>query len=464
MVTRVSQKRQSTLLDSGFGLKLHRAEGNGPEITKAKANGKTHAAESAVQKQPGLALGVKREGNCAGGKSAESKVSKALVEKDNDANKLGTPPVKREDWFSALFGFSEVAGYAESKRWLRIWPALRPGEPQILESLLTGEKFGCGCFEAPTLAELRSIGRNLKLPGRLRVTNELGDVGAKHALRENRHAVFQAASQFNCLEFVGPSVRPEDGVACYAMDRTQGPCCAIACGAGTVFRNYFVPLDAHGRMAANEGSVAQRGQTEKLQLLNLADLGTLLTKGAPQSTLFEVKGGYTLAGKPQLTRFNEALRQLKDLDTARSQIRIGVHRDVQVTSARWGREQLRDAEQTVTQVYGSACSVAYNQRSNPSDWASFGTLVLEASYEATLWAAVLSAARHKTEGSRRIFLTCLGGGVFGNRMEWIEAAMDRAFTLFREYDLDVRIVTYGGNIDPRLRALEAKFGGKRKFP
>ncbi len=52
-------------------------------------------------------------------------------------------------------------------------------------------------------------------------------------------AVFQVASQFNCLEMVGPKVRPEDGISRYAADATQGPACALACPAATVFRNYF---------------------------------------------------------------------------------------------------------------------------------------------------------------------------------------------------------------------------------
>ena len=38
--------------------------------------------------------------------------------------------------------------------------------------------------------------------------------------------MFQAASQFNCLEFAGPEELPEDGVTQYDDDPTQGPACA----------------------------------------------------------------------------------------------------------------------------------------------------------------------------------------------------------------------------------------------
>ena len=44
------------------------------------------------------------------------------------------------------------------------------------------------------------------------------------------------ASQFNLLEMTGPEITPEDGVTRYAHDRTQGPACAIAAGAATVYR------------------------------------------------------------------------------------------------------------------------------------------------------------------------------------------------------------------------------------
>ena len=45
----------------------------------------------------------------------------------------------------------------------------------------------------------------------------------------------QVASQFNCLEMIGPRVRPEDGITCYASDPTQvhtangSPLCTSRC-------------------------------------------------------------------------------------------------------------------------------------------------------------------------------------------------------------------------------------------
>ncbi|WP_291690977.1 hypothetical protein [Bradyrhizobium sp.] len=66
-------------------------------------------------------------------------------------------------------------------------------------------------------------------------------------------------------------------------------------------------------------------------------------------------------------------------------------------------------------------------------------LVLEAAYEATLWAAVLNAQR----GSNIVLLTSLGGGAFGNDESWIEDGLHRALKLAAGFDLDVKLVSHG---------------------
>merc|ERR1712008_78720 len=128
--------------------------------------------------------------------------------------------------------------------------------------------------------------------------------------------------------------------------------------------------------------------------------------------------------------------------SCQQELRIGIHEDVQVTASGWGRCQQRDSDHTVTQVFGSACSIAF------------------ASYEATLWAGLLTAMHHDGRaGSRRVFLTCLGGGVFGNPMSWISEAMQAALEKFARVNLEVFIVTYSGPIPDALEDLERRFGG-----
>ena len=53
---------------------------------------------------------------------------------------------------------------------------------------------------------------------------------------------------------------------------------------------------------------------------------------------------------------------------------------------------------------------------------------------------MLNAARG---ASKRLLLTRLGGGVFGNDNKWIYDAMLRALRLAGAHDLDVIVVSYG---------------------
>ena len=66
--------------------------------------------------------------------------------------------------------------------------------------------------------------------------------------------------------------------------------------------------------------------------------------------------------------------------------------------------------------------------------------MLDAAYEATLAAAVLNA---QATGNNTVYLTLLGGGVFGNSTSWILDAVRRAVDLFADRVLDVAIVSYG---------------------
>lgn len=373
------------------------------------------------------------------------RVRPILLQKANTVGHLGFT----SDWFMDLFGFREVS-YDDVQRRITARPVDdTPDAKWILEGEI-GRSYQVGRFWTPTLAELEATalaqGGMKALPGRLRVRSVRGDVSEFHAHPANRHATFQVASQFNCLEYVGPYVCPEDGITGYVHDKTQGPACSIACGPATAFRNYFANVDGH------------TGQRYDRQINNLRQLCAKLWN-KPEEAYFQVVGGFTLAYDEDLRRMNSHLAQLDDesYQALRKELCVGLHEDVQVTSRNWGEFLIEDAEQTVTQVLGSACAVSYSGN-NHALWEPLARLVLSASYEATLWAALLTALRHATEGSsRRAFLTCLGGGVFGNKLEWIVDAMAEAFSRFQNVDLEVCIVTYGGTIERPLQQLERRF-------
>jgi len=113
---------------------------------------------------------------------------------------------------------------------------------------------------------------------------------------------------------------------------------------------------------------------------------------------------------------------------------------------------LQGASHLVSQAYCSALPVAYS--AHPAElWQGFAKLVLEASYEATLCTALLNS---QNGGGRRVFLTLLGGGAFGNGTEWIIASVRRALRLHDDSGLEVVVVSYGMS-DPHVRELVQEF-------
>lgn len=352
------------------------------------------------------------------------------------------------DWFSKLFGFVEPS-YNEVQKLLNIIPSKKL-DGQIMVSKVNGASYNVGLFYTPTLSQLRTMISNVTRPGKLRITNEIGDIADKQADAENEWATFQVASQFNCLEFANPDRTPEDGVTNYRNDRTQGPACSISCGPATVFRNYFANMH-------NESSTDHYGQTRDFMIDNLASVSEML--GNHDGSMYTVKGGYTISSASQLTTLNKKIEELKkdnNTDELYAALRVGLHEDVQVTSKDWGNYILTDAHR-ITQVFGSACAVGYN-RVNSSLWRPFATIILEASYEATICAALLASHRHAgKKGSHKIFLTTLGGGVFGNPIPWIASAIRTVCDKYKDYDLDIRIVTHSGQPHPALVNLAKTF-------
>ena len=148
-------------------------------------------------------------------------------------------------------------------------------------------------------------------------------------------------------------------------------------------------------------------------------------------------------------------------DRLRGLLRVGVHHDVGVT------EPAAAPDARVTQVYCSALPVAYS-RIPAAEWTQFATLILEAAYEATVLAAVLNAGLNAVVnavlnaaggGSRRLFLTRIGDGAFGNDDAWINAAMLRALHCAADQGIEVLMVSHGPP-NATIRAVEAAWRNK----
>jgi hypothetical protein len=317
-------------------------------------------------------------------------------------------------WFETLTGFAE-----ESPTQVRSKITVNGN---TLKSHVNGRVFVCGELETPTLGELRErVQASGHKVGKLSVSEVVANVQHLHTDESHADALFQVASQFNLLEMTDPVVTPEHGVGIYENDRTQGPACAIAAGAGTIYRNYFAVVNG------------QTGQSTNNQIDCLLDLGTAL--GNSECRLWEMSNGYALATERGLIEISNRLREASEseLDRLRQLLRVGIQWNTQVT--------LNDCEHHVSQVYGSALPVDYCEHPQ-SLWTEFARLVLEASYEATICAAILNSVRN---GNNKLFLTLLGGGVFRNDIEWIIGAIQRTLTIYRNAALDIYIVSYSSS-------------------
>jgi hypothetical protein len=321
------------------------------------------------------------------------------------------------DWFERITGFRET-GYEAARGRLQV-------EGALLRSLVNGKTYSIGRLEVVSLQTLRERAQSgVALPGQLKVDVVRGDVRRLHQALENAGALFQVASQFNMLEMISPDVTPEQGVTRYQNDMTQGPACAIAAGAATIYRNYFVPVGN------------RCGQTAEHQLDGLAQMGDALatSTGQPVAALWDMQNGYALCSKAGLRAISKYIEALTPdaIDALAGTLCVGLHQDVEVTDAEGPNRPI------VSQIFCSALPVLYSDVP-ANEWKAFASLILQAAYEATLWACVVNAQRG---ASNVVLLTRLGGGAFGNDDEWIDTAMRRAFRVVADFGLNVKIVSY----------------------
>ena len=355
--------------------------------------------------------------------------------------------------FEAAFGFPEFAGpprlHPNSFEDVRAHFELSGSGPTTtLTAVETGKTFHIGAFETPSVAELRDLVRAARAgddmaatgsDGGLTMTHVAGDVRAFIRDAKNAGAVFQVASQFNCLEMVGPRVRPEDGISMYASDPTQGPACALCCPAATLFRNYFVngtgqagrhQLDlltdvgvvvdnAHGRYWTMEN-----GYCLPVDKASIGRLGErLLADGGERGRAASVSAAAGVDCGDAAHESTSLARRVHD------SLRVGVH---------WSTSVLKH-KHNVCQVFCSALPVSYSGVA-AKEWEPFAKVVLDGAYDATLLVGATLAARERRRVT--VYLTMLGGGAFGNRDTWIRDAIIAALSKHRHEPLDVVLVHY----------------------
>ncbi|MCR9249888.1 MAG: hypothetical protein NXI20_05665 [bacterium] len=326
-------------------------------------------------------------------------------------------------WFKKLTGFNELSAEFVRDN-LKI-------EGDSFVSKANDSRFAFGSLQVPTLGELKKTSPSPDdYNEQIQAQEIIADVQQLHRQEFNRNAVFQAASQFNLLEMVGPHVSPDQGIDGYELDRTQGPACAIACGAGTIYRNYFVDLGS------------QIGQTNQKQIDCLDLIGGELRND--ELKLWEMQNGYAMVNQQGLLSINKTIASLNKTqrELLKEKLKVGIQWDTEVT--------ISSSRHRVTQVYCSALPVAYCE-AETIYWEYFSRLILEATYEATLYASLIN---YEKTGSNQVYLTLVGGGVFGNDQDWILDSLQKALIKFKSTPLSIKVVSYGRSNANLVRCLD----------
>ena len=314
-------------------------------------------------------------------------------------------------WFKKLTGFIEISPDNVRKN-MHV-------DGINITSNVNGNSYQFGTFELISLQSLK-----LKLPNlssyndNIKICEVIADIQKLHCDINNYNALFQAASQFNLLEMVGPHINPEAGIDIYEYDHTQGPACAIACGAGTIFRNYFVSING------------KTGQSKYDQIDCLKEIGKFFNN--ENCHLWKMSNGYALLDDTGLGNITSQINSMtfEEREYLKGLLNIGLQWNTQVT--------LSEKFQVVNQAYCSALPVAYSNIDS-TYFESFARLILEATYEATLYAAMINLQKN---GCNKVYLTLVGGGAFGNKLQWITDSLMMAVRKFKNTPLDIKIVSY----------------------
>lgn len=263
--------------------------------------------------------------------------------------------------------------------------------------------------------------------------NNIGQTNVKDLIcdEKNDGAVFQVASQFNCLEMVSPDVSPEDGITNYIYDHTQGPACALACSSALFYRNYLFKFDE------------EKGQLQNRQIDLLEHVDDYLgnTKNGIKQ-YWRVINGYCLTENPtKVLKLKERFEKEKDLaEEMKKKVSIGIHWETEVNIKKTNRLEI--SKQKICQVFCSTMALSYDKykSSQTENWDPFCRNLLDAMYDATLTTAAILAFMKQRR--IKVFLTAIGGGVFRNPNIWIKEAIQKSINKHKEMPLDVVLVSY----------------------
>lgn len=280
----------------------------------------------------------------------------------------------------------------------------------VITSKINKKSYMTGTFRLFSLKEVEDIEYH---DHRVHVKHIVVD-NLQQLHKDNPDSLFQVASQFNCLEFPNAHTIPEHGVEQYKNDHTQGPTACLACFPGTIYRNYYI---------------FGTGQRQYDQINNLCQIETKLHN--QKHKFFHVKNGYVFSDVESLEKLNSCLEHVPNLvEKLERLLHVGVQEHTECVYGNVSNDRVI----VRAQMFCSVISCAYSQINNIY-WEPFARLILRATYRCCL----LFAIKHNI---KNVYLTFVGGGVFGNDNEWITDAMCNAINEVKKSNLNIHICHY----------------------
>jgi nicotinic acid mononucleotide adenylyltransferase len=362
----------------------------------------------------------------------------------------------RQTWFSEVFGFDETS-FVSQKGSFNVKKNPKPTESEHILMTVKGTEIDIGVFRYMSVEDLLKTATSnpsaMSVFGfdqkNLKYFTMTSPAHVVHMTPGYSGSIFQVASQFNALEMASPELTPQQGITNYWNDKTQGPACAMVCPLGTLYRNYFCMPDTGNPLEDKSvngnpqtGTPAGGKGTGNNQINTLTDLEKV-------DKCFEnltFRNGYIFVNdKAQLDAINKYLSTPDNFWKAMMAIKYVIQEDTPVVDVTTSGGKILD--QIVSQIYCSAYPVAYSTSgttnvpdTSAADYALLSSMILHAVYYSTLAYAVTRITPDETR--KKVFLTKVGGGVFGNDVSLIDNAIYNALRHFTAYPIDVYIVDY----------------------
>jgi len=229
------------------------------------------------------------------------------------------------------------------------------------------------------------------------------DVSVLQCAKENEDCMFQAASNFNGVECISEHSSPDSPnfTTNYYFDHTQGPAASISAGSAAITRVHGAFFDAHKHPK-------EWGQTSRRQVEMLEDV----------RDYFTVTNGYVCNTSHTASLPLGDPAALKQIE---GRVKVLLHANVDAMYGHFDYDSIDYCPpQKICQTFCAAMNLAQGMSGMRNgqfpDSPEKAKILLRAAYRGTYYGAEMY-------GCKKIFLTLIGGGVFGNNQEDILEAI-----------------------------------------